>query len=115
MSIFNNPSESEIKHFLHEFKMKIVEGEYTLVNRDKNANFLRESGISMLSMEETILNLTTDDYCKGPDPDRNHIGDFVWVFCSNFENSQIYIKLQLRDEHGWMISFHEAEHEMGGL
>ncbi|MFL4499151.1 type II toxin-antitoxin system MqsR family toxin [Weissella sp. MSCH1] len=115
MSIFNNPNDSEIDQFLHKFKMKMSQGEYTLVNRRKNTNFLREKGISILSMEETILNLTTSNYCKGPEPDRNHIGDFIWVFCSNFEDFQIYIKLQLRDEYGWLISFHEAEHEMGGL
>lgn len=114
MSIFNRPNNAEINGFLRKFKIKMSKGEYTLVGRDKNTEFLREKGIAIRSMEETILELTASDYRKGPDPDRNHVGDFIWVFNSNFEDFQIYIKLQLRDEYGWLISFHEAEHEMGG-
>jgi transposase len=111
MSIFNNADPWQIKRFLQQIKTYIKSGQYVLVPRNKNLNFIKQNGISISHVEHTIISLTVKDYVKGPDPDKNHIGEFVWVFRVDAFDTDVYIKLQLRDNSGWVISFHQSEEE----
>ncbi|MCW0953776.1 type II toxin-antitoxin system MqsR family toxin [Weissella ceti] len=110
--MYNDATEFQISLFLKEFRNKIRSHEYYLSPRKKNLDFIREWGLSVGAVEETICSLTSKDYIKGPDPDHNHVACFVWVFATTFVEKQVYIKLQLRDELGWIISFHEAVYYM---
>lgn len=60
-----------------------------------------------------ILLLEESDYHCGPVEDYHFSGEVVWVFSKWINTYQTYIKLQIRDNEGWIISFHEAKYSMG--
>ncbi|CAH1851851.1 type II toxin-antitoxin system MqsR family toxin [Convivina intestini] len=107
MDIFHQAQPAQIKSFLRKFKAKVRQQEYTLSPRAKNLEFLRRQGISIQAMEKIILALTANAYDKGPDPDRKHSSEWIWVFKTKIDGCNLYIKLQLRDDFGFIISFHD--------
>lgn len=72
-------------------------------------------GLTKANCRDEILNLTIDDYCEGPDPDRDMPGE-VWVFGINTSGTDIYIKLKLAPVGSQTIakclSFHPAKHPL---
>lgn len=65
-----------------------------------------------------ICQLVPENYSSGPTPDDTDQGKEVWVFGSELEGTEVYIKLRLsptkRGEmpRGAVWSFHEAENRM---
>ena len=72
-------------------------------------------GITPSEVQAVILSLTVDDYCSGPEPDRDprRPGD-VWLFLHHMEDSslELYIKLKVSPDGPYLIvlSFHPPEH-----
>lgn len=64
-------------------------------------------------MKQILLLIEIFDYFCGPSEDYNFHGEYIWVFSKWISRYQIYIKLQVRGNVGWVISFHEAEYSMG--
>jgi hypothetical protein len=103
--------EEEINRFLKEFKMVAKQRGIDFVPRQEFIETLILFGITRRNCEEEILSLSVDDYCQGPDDDRDRPGK-VWIFGRHIEDREVYIKLKLATVGKEMIakclSFHPA-------
>jgi hypothetical protein len=104
--------EEEINRFLKEFKMVAKQRGIDFVPRQEFIETLILFGITRRNCEDEILGLSVDDYCQGPDDDRDRPGK-VWVFGRCIENREVYIKLKLatvgKETIAKCLSFHPAE------
>ena len=106
----------EIRQFLLEFKNIVTSGSgVELVPRRNIRPTLIELGLTKNNIEEILLSLSVTDYCKGPEADRDRIGE-LWFFGKVIQDKEIYIKLKIADVGGIKIakciSFHIAEYPM---
>lgn len=93
-------------------KKCIIEGNFTLANREKNMNFIHNVlGIQIDDIKDILLDLFFDNYVKGPEEDYDSkYGGTVWIFKYFFEEFFIYIKLRYDPPDNIVcISFHEDE------
>lgn len=67
-------------------------------------------------VRETLLNLTTQDYCRGPFIDSEIVSGEVCEFGVEVDGKEIYIKLAVVEKYNLhcckCISFHKAERPM---
>jgi hypothetical protein len=100
--------------FLKEFKRLATKdkGIY-IVNRKEHMNALIELGITEQNRKEEILSLSSENYCSGPEPDRDQTGE-VWKFGKEINGHEVHIKLKIADigneKIAKCISFHKAKH-----
>src|SRR4030042_4800950 len=104
--------QTEIRDFLVEFKKIIVKGRgFDIVNRRENIDALAKMGLTRKNLIEEILTLSVEDYCEGPEPDRNRPG-YIWVFGKQIGAEEFYIKLKIaqvgKEKIAKCLSFHEA-------
>ena len=101
--------------FLKQFKQIARTRGIDVIPRRKNKLDLIALGITERIRETIILSLTPDDFCKGPEPDRDRPG-YLWFFGKTENGDDIYIKLKIADTNGTYIakclSFHRAEHKL---
>mgnify|MGYP003430686209 CR=1 FL=1 len=64
-------------------------------NRVKNKNFMREYGLQLKDVKNIILNLSVEDYIKGPEEDEGEYAGEVWFFEPRFRGIKLYVKLRL--------------------
>ena len=104
--------EEKINIFLKEFKMVAKQRGIDFIPRQEFIETLILFGITRRNCEEEILSLSVDDYCQGPDDDRDRPGK-VWVFGRHIEGREVYIKLKLamvgKETIAKCLSFHPAE------
>jgi hypothetical protein len=110
-------SPDDINAFLFTFKEGIPKSGLLVVDREKNRNALIELGFTEDDRIDTILNLTHEDYCEGPLPDKDRKGE-VWLFGKQVDDWFIYIKLKFAEylpcdsitkvKQSICISFHKA-------
>lgn len=104
--------KEEISLFLKEFKMIAKKRGIDFIPRQEFIETLILFGITRRNCEEEILSLSVDDYCQGPDDDRDRPGK-VWVFGRHIEDREVYIKLKLatvsKEVIAKCLSFHPAE------
>lgn len=104
----------ETREFLSEVKRIIPKG-FDLVDRKENLNELASLGLTRDDCRQIVLSLSVEDYCKGPEKDRDRPGH-VWTFGYKLEGKDIYIKLKIikvdDDEIVKCISFHNAKHPL---
>lgn len=103
---------SEIRSFLLQFKKIVTEGRgLDIVNRRENLEALANLGLTKKNLREEILTLSIENYCEGPEPDRDRPGN-VWVFGKQLGSEEIYIKLKIaqvgKEKIAKCISFHTA-------
>lgn len=108
-------NKENVCHFLKLFKQSAsTEGIY-VVPRRKNMDALLKLDLTEANREEIILNLSVNDYCKGPSKDTDQGGD-VWEFGKEVGERTIYLKLKIfmidKKIQAKCISFHEAEYPM---
>lgn len=109
----NEGKKEGIRRFLREFK-EIATGRrgIDIVDRRKNMQALAKLGLTKKNCREEILNLSVEDYCDGPKPDKDRPGE-VWEFGKLIEGKELYIKLkiaQVKDvKLAKCLSFHVAE------
>lgn len=81
--------------------------------RDKNNEFLLETGLTPKHRQQVILGLTFRDYVGGPKPDRDREGEDIWEFGKTMAGIDVYIKLKIfsanKEQFAKCISFHKAE------
>jgi hypothetical protein len=101
-----------INKFLKEFKEIAVNQELYVIPRRENMDALAELGLTKQNRKEEILTLSVQDYCSGPEPDKDMPGD-VWMFGKQIDNTNVYIKLKIAGEGNEKIakclSFHVAK------
>lgn len=101
--------DSVIEEFLNRIKIDIANKNYTLVPRRDGINNLLRYGLTIDDMEKFMCSLLPKNYQSGPDSDRNHEGEYVWIFKSYMEGiGTIYIKCQYISNNPKLriISFH---------
>ena len=104
-----------VRAFLRAFKKVAQEQGIYFVTREGFMEAMEWLGFTKANCRDEILNLTVDDYCEGPDPDRDMPGE-VWVFGISTSGTDIYIKLKLAPVGSQTIakclSFHPAKHPL---
>ena len=110
--------EERVRDFLIRLKEAITEhGGVYLVDREGTRATLAYLGLTKRHVEEILLDLSTEDYSQGPEPDRDRPGE-VWVFGVHLEGlpHEIYIKIKLTETEGGplakCLSFHIAQYPL---
>jgi hypothetical protein len=108
----NEVKKSDIRNFLIEFKKIVVMGRgLDIVPRRENLDALSDLGLTKKNLKEEILTLSVQDYCEGPDPDRDRPGE-IWIFGKHMAGREIYIKLKIaqvgKGKIAKCLSFHAA-------
>lgn len=100
-----------IKTYLKEIKKHISKDNFTVANREKNKNFMREYGLDMIDLKEVLLSLTPEDCISDCESDRDGYPGMVYKFKSEYiEELVIYIKTRYNPpDEVVLISFHEDE------
>lgn len=98
----------ELEEFLKECKNRVKNNNLDFIPRRENNKSRRKYGLSIMDVEDAILNLTLSDYKQGPEEDYSYPNEYVWVFLKEINSVSFYIKLKLR-ENGEVvcISFHD--------
>ncbi len=79
--------------------------------RRENLDALSDLGLTKKNLKEEILSLSVQDYCEGPEPDRDRPGE-IWIFGKHIAEKEIYIKLKIaqvsKEKIAKCLSFHAA-------
>ena len=106
---------SRVRKFLDVFKKAGEKERIRFVGREKNWDYLADTGITTSMREEALFSLSVLDYVEGPLPDRDTLGE-IWVFGAKVFEQEIYTKLKvvIVDERIFAkcISFHRPEHPL---
>jgi len=105
--------KAEIRDFLMEFKKIMVAGRgLDIVNRRENIDAMAKLGLTKKNLKEEIMTLSVENYCEGPEPDKDRPG-YVWVFGKQIGRQEIYIKLKIaqvgKEKIAKCLSFHAAK------
>ena len=106
----------KVAKFLKKFKKIATTGRgLDLIPRAENIACLAELRITKKNQKEEIMNLTVDDYCEGPEPDKDRPGE-VWLFGKRISDKEVYIKLKIaqvgKETIAKCLSFHPAKHPL---
>ena len=93
---------------MKEFRQLVEAGQATVLGRPNNRKTMYSLGFNNKDVLEEVKNLAFKDFVKR-DFDRNHELEWVWIFKKRIEKIDIYIKIQNRNNHGFVISFHETD------
>lgn len=108
--------KQSVQEFLSGYRAAAKES-FSLIHRPQNMATLKQLGMDKTGCLDQILSLTVEDYCKGPEDDRDKgKGGEFWFFGKRIEGHEVYIKLKLVEIGGkkeaLCISFHIAEYKM---
>jgi hypothetical protein len=105
----------EIGRFLQEFKQVARKRGIDFIPRSEFMGALALLGLTKRNCRDELFNLSAEDYCQGPDEDRDRPG-YVWVFGKRIEGREIYIKLKLarvgEEIIAKCLSFHPADYPL---
>ncbi len=108
MSIATKP---QIEGFLYSFKFLAQNfTQFHFVERGENMQSLAELGITIPQAINTIIKLTPQNYSVGPEKDDYFPKNNIWIFGSDIDDEEIYIKLSDNFKHNIAkcISFHKS-------
>lgn len=101
---------AEVIVFLKDFK-KIAQCNFIFIKRKKNLDSISQLGVQIKQAKAIIMELTYENYNKGPEQDRDIKSGNIWEFGAKIDNQEVYIKLS--DDFSYniakCISFHKAE------
>lgn len=113
--------ENAVKEFLDQFFAIVQEEGLSPVPRAKNEQSLIDLGLTKEQRKQLLLELTVQDYYRGPSRDLGRKGE-VWEFGIFVEEREVYIKLKIAEvkpvgqenieRKALCISFHQAERAM---
>ncbi|MBX2952089.1 MAG: hypothetical protein KF870_06260 [Leadbetterella sp.] len=104
-----------VAQFLDDFKVKMKVWDIIFMDdRAKNVKTLSLLEISPGERKKIIEGLSLEDYAEGPVPDKQFLGDDLWVFGMVVKQQEIYIKISLGlpNKRVICVSFHVAEYPM---
>ncbi len=107
--------EITVLEFLEDFKTKMKIWDIIFMdNSTKNIQALLQLEITPAMRKKIINDLTPGDYSEGPVPDRQFVGNDLWVFGKEVKQQEVYIKITLgyAGKAVICISFHTAEYPM---
>ncbi|MDA3941158.1 MAG: type II toxin-antitoxin system MqsR family toxin [Spirochaetia bacterium] len=81
------------------------------IETSKNAKTLFDHNLSTSDVYRILVELTEEDYYKGPEDDHDGSAGYIWVFLHPVSGCKMYIKLKLfsieQEEYVKILSFHE--------
>lgn len=99
-----------LKRYITGIKKDVSKGNFEFVPRMKNKKFLMDNGLLVADAIDIILDISINDYYKGPESDNDGHDGQIWVFKYDFEGKMIYIKFNYNPpDKTSCISFHEDE------
>ena len=105
------PNKQDIILFLQRVKDHIKNKRYDFINRDKRE--LTRLGISFAEAVYIVEHLQIENYYRGPKEDHNGSGNLIYEFGYFIEETELYIKLTLRQKDElFIMSFHEAKRKI---
>jgi hypothetical protein len=105
-------TRSEVTEFLRRFKARMHADGLYFVPRKRNLDGLARLGLTIIEAERIILDLTEENYCRGPEQDEDGSLGEIWFFGVLEDGQSIYIKLKLDNDFAKCLSFHPAERPM---
>ena len=108
-------TKAEIGGFLYTFKFFAQDfNQFHFVERGKNMQSLAELGITIPQAINTILKLTYKNYSEGPKKDDLFPDGNIWIFGSDIDSEEIYIKLsdKLSNNIAKCVSFHKSKYKI---
>ncbi len=105
-----------VKVFLDEYKRRVAKGNLDFVPAHKNKVSRRKYGLTIIDIENTIMQLDSSDLHSGPEKDRDRPNEELWIFKKELLEAKVvfYIKLKLRGSKiAVCLSFHEDEKKGG--
>lgn len=110
---------SEVVAFLGSFKGCLILDLFHIEEREKNLQALFDLGMDCTERKEVLLGLEPKNYVKGPEPDEMYNEKEFWFFGSEFNGTEIYIKMRIIPDPknssidiALIWSFHPAEQEL---
>lgn len=108
--------KATIRNFLKNFKEIMVSGRgLDIIPRRETMEALAELGLTRNNLKEEIMTLSVEDYCTGPEPDRDRPGD-IWIFGKQISGREIYVKLKIapvgEERIAKCLSFHPAAYPL---
>jgi hypothetical protein len=104
-----------IRNFLMELKEIIVNRGLDVIPRRENIDALAELGLTRKNRVDEILTLSVEDYCAGPEPDKDRPGE-IWIFGKQIGVVSVYIKLKIAHigevKIAKCLSFHAAKYPL---
>ena len=95
---------------LVKIKAAMKSNNYDMVPTVKNRNSKRKYGLSQYDIEDYIASLEAEDLWKGPEPDRDCLGEELFIFKKEIKPKFIfYIKLKYKNNQIKILSCHEDE------
>ncbi len=95
---------------LVKIKAAMKSNNYDMVPTVKNRNSKRKYGLSQYDIEDYIASLEAEDLWKGPEPDRDCLGEELFIFKKEIKPKVIfYIKLKYKNNQIKILSCHEDE------
>ena len=104
----------KVKLFLFQFK-EFAQNIFSFYPREESLDTIARLGITILQAKQEILELTYEDYYRGPIPDTDSKkGGEYWEFGKLICGQEIFIKLKTVPEHNASIcfSFHIPERQI---
>ena len=103
--------EQLIQINLEKIKEAVKNNRAVFIERQENRKTLYDYSLTTLDVCRVILELTVNDYHKGPEDDHDGSDGYVWVFLHSISGNRIYIKVKLflveGESHVKILSFHE--------
>ena len=102
--------------FLKEFKRLVAESDVDIfVKRKEYQDAFVELGIAISDAYNVLMSLSIDNYCSGPEPDKDRPGTgSIWEFGTETDGKEVYIKLKIVEsgdkKYAKCISFHRAKY-----
>ena len=103
--------------FLKEFKKLAANSEVDIfIKRTEFKAGLIELEITTSDTFNELMSLSIENYCSGPEPDRDRPGTFIWEFGTTLKRREVYTKLKIAEiagkKYAVCISFHPAKFPM---
>lgn len=102
---------TQIINLLHK---SVIDKSYDLVPTEKNLRSRRKYGLTIFELEDFLLSINEKDLYKGPEKDRDIIGDELFIFKKEIiDGVKFYVKIKkdsnVKYDRIKIISCHEAE------
>jgi hypothetical protein len=108
---------AEVQAFLDQFRLCVGFGAKVQFRpTPKNIDGLATLNMTEAQAIDQACHLAIEDYCGGPEPDRDEDNREVWIFGYMESGTEVYIKLRLDPNKPFsrpvIRSFHPAEHPL---
>jgi hypothetical protein len=107
----------EVQAFLDQFRVCVEFGSKVEFRQTtKNIQGLVTLNLTQAQAIERVCALSHEDYCNGPEADRDEDGKEIWVFGCVENGIEVYIKIRLDQKKPFsrpiVRSFHPADHPL---